>query len=76
MKRPIVIALLLALLAAPVEARKRKRVKRIVYKKPPTVIVLPDVILPITYAEYWAMEQRKREAAAMALWVRLAVRWW
>ncbi len=31
--------------------RKRKRIRRVVYRKPPTVYVLPDVIQPMTQAE-------------------------
>ena len=44
---------LLAALALPVTAKPRKRVKPIVYAKPPSVVTLPDVIEPISYGEYW-----------------------
>jgi hypothetical protein len=53
MLRLLTIALLLTALSLPITAKSRKRVKPIVYTKPPSVVTLPDVIEPISYGEYW-----------------------
>jgi len=53
LSRAVTIALLLAALSLPVTAKPRKRIKPIVYAKPPSVVTLPDVIEPISYREYW-----------------------
>ena len=53
LSRAVAIALLLATLALPIAAKPRKRIKPIVYVKPPSVVTLPDVIEPINYGEYW-----------------------
>jgi len=53
MFRLLTISLLLAALALPAIAKPRKRIKPIVYAKPPSVVTLPDVIEPISYGEYW-----------------------
>lgn len=43
---------------------KRKRVRRVVYRKPPTVWVTPDVIE--VYPDWWAAERARMKA--MAAW--------
>jgi hypothetical protein len=53
LSRVLTIGLLLAALALPIAAKPRKRIKPIVYAKPPSVVTLPDVIEPISYGEYW-----------------------
>ena len=67
MFRLLTIALLMAAFALPIAAKPRKRVKPIVYAKPPSVVALPDVIEPMSYGEYW----RRVELA----W-RLGRTWW
>lgn len=58
---------LLAALALPIAAKPRKRVKPIVYPKPPSVVTLPDVIEPMSYGEYW-------RCVELAWW--LGRSWW
>lgn len=48
-----------------VNRRKRKRVRRIVHRKPPTVIMLPDVVKVLTPEEVEA----ERKAREMVRWV-------
>ena len=43
---------------------KRKRVRRVTYRKPPTVWVYPDKVEVLSYAEFWAMERAKMKAQA------------
>ena len=75
MIRLVAVILAVALLAAPAEARRRKRVNRPVYRKPPVVYVLPDVVQPLSYAEYWEIEeQRRREAVVRRLIAILSCR--
>jgi len=54
--------------ARPIGKRRhrRKRIKRIVYAKPPVVYVMPDCVMPITWDEYW----RGVEAVRAVAWVR------
>ena len=47
--------------------KKRKRIKPVVHRKPPTVIVLPDVIRVMSAAEVEA-ERRAREAVKWVTW--------
>lgn len=46
---------------------RRKRVRRVVYRKPPTVIATPDVVQVLTMRE-WEREQAARRFAAMVWW--------
>lgn len=45
---------------------KRKRVKRAIYRKPPTVYAWPDRVVVVTWVEYW----RSVEVAKSLSWVR------
>lgn len=75
MIRLVTLVLAVALLAAPAEAKRRKRIKRPVYRKPPVVYVWPDVVQPLSYAEYWEVEeQRRREATVRRLIAILSCR--
>jgi hypothetical protein len=40
---------------SPVVNRRhtRKRIKRVVYRKPPCVYVIPDRVIVMTWSEYW-----------------------
>ena len=48
-----------------VNRRKRKRVRRVVHRKPQTVIMLPDVVKVLTPEEV----ERERKAREMVRWV-------
>lgn len=56
------------LTASPVQSVKRRkpkrRIRRVVYRKPVTVWVYPDKIEVMSYAEFWAMERAKMKALA------------
>lgn len=72
MIRLAVTIFLLLCLVAPAEARKRRRIKRVIHRKPPTVYVMPDIVLPLTFDEYWEIEARqRREVAVMELLRRM-----
>ena len=43
---------------------KRKRVRRVVHRKPPTVWVYPDKVEVMSYAEFWAAERARMKALA------------
>ena len=52
---------------------KRKRIRRVVHRKPPIAYAVPDVVEAMTYAEFWAAERAK--VKALAAWcVGVAVR--
>lgn len=52
---------------------KRKRIRRVVHRKPPIAYAVSDVVEAMTYAEFWAAERAKMKA--MAAWcVGVAVR--
>lgn len=52
---------------------KRKRIRRVVHRKPPIAYAVPDVVEAMTYAEFWTAERAKMKA--MAAWcVGVAVR--
>lgn len=48
-----------------VNRRKRKRVRRVVHRKPPTVYITPDVVKVMTPEEV----ERERKAREMVRWV-------
>lgn len=72
MLRLLTIALLLAALALPVTAKPRKRVKPIVYAKPPSVVTLPDIVLFIARKEM-EQERRTREFIELPLFIGLLI---
>lgn len=43
---------------------KRKRIRRVVHRKPPIAYAVPDVVEAMTYAEFWAAERAKVKALA------------
>lgn len=52
---------------------KRKRICRVVHRKPPTVYVKPDIVEVLSYAEFWATERVRMKA--LAAWcVGVAIR--
>jgi hypothetical protein len=52
---------------------KRKRIRRVVHRRPPIAYAVSDVVEAMTYAEFWAAERAKMKA--MAAWcVGVAVR--
>ena len=53
LSRALVITFLVAALSLPATAKPRKRIRPIVYRKPPSVVVQPDVVEAISYGEYW-----------------------
>lgn len=56
------------LTASPAQSVKRRkpkrRIRRVVHRKPPTVWKYPDKIEVFSYAEFWAMERAKMKRRA------------
>jgi len=56
-----------------ISSNKKRRIRRVVHRKPPVVWVYPDKVEVFGYAEFWAIERAK--VKGLAAWcVGVAIR--